>query len=84
MSALRDKADGHISYMTWVALNYPPSFLPLYVRSMPQQLETSPPKEKEVVFQTIEGVPPDRFVRALLTRRQAGAVGNGWSSVIDR
>jgi hypothetical protein len=65
--------------MTWVALNYPPSFLPLYVRSMPQQLETSPPKEKEVVLHTIEGVPPDQFARALLTpvakQEQSGTDG---------
>jgi hypothetical protein len=49
--------NGHVGYMTWVALNYPPSFLRLYADSMPQQLEpeqTSPPEEDEKLIYTIE------------------------------
>jgi hypothetical protein len=69
--------NGHVGYMTWVALNYPPSFLRLYADSMPQQLEpeqTSPPEES-VVLHSIEeireqlsqyGVSPDQLGRALL------------------
>jgi hypothetical protein len=76
--------DGLISYLTWVALNHPTNFLPLLVRSMPQQLEpeqTSPPEEEEKVLHTIEevreelrlrGVPPDAFARALLRESAEG------------
>ena len=68
--------NGQRGYMTWVALNYPPSFLRLYADSMPQQRE--PPSEEEddeVVLHTIEqvreyltqqGVPPELHARALL------------------
>jgi hypothetical protein len=75
--------------MTWVALNYPPSFLRLYADSMPQQRE--PPSEEEddeVVLHTIEqvreyltqqGVPPELHARALLgnldKREHSGTAG---------
>ena len=69
--------DGLVGYLTWVALNYATSFLPLLTRSMPQQLEpeqTSPPEEETVLHTGEEiceqlrrrGVPLDSFVLALL------------------
>ncbi len=65
--------DGHVSYMKFVALNHPKSFLPLYASSMPQQLEPEPPEGK--VFHTVEdvrehlrefGIEPEAFAQALL------------------
>jgi hypothetical protein len=70
--------DGHVGYLTEVALKCPSSFLPLFARAMPQQLEpeqTSPPEEEEVYIHTIEqvreellkrGIHPEQFARALL------------------
>ena len=86
--------NGDGGYMTWVALNYPPSFLPLYIKAMPQQLEPEEP-DGDVVLHTIEevnehlrkrGVPPEQLARALLGRPplHPGAFRNGWSNVIDR
>ena len=66
--------NGDVGYMTWVALNYPPSFLPLYIKAKPQQVEPEKP-DKGVRLTTIEevrehlrkrGVPPEQFARALL------------------
>ena len=69
--------DGLVSYLKWVALKHPSSFLNLLGRLMPQQLEpeqTSPPEEEKVLHTTEEiyeqltvfGVPPETFAHALL------------------
>src|SRR5664279_1307616 len=71
--------DGLVSFLKWVALSHPTSFLSLLARSLPLQLEpepeqTSPPEDDKVIH-TIEefreelirdGVPPEALAHALL------------------
>lgn len=91
--------NGQVGYMTWVALNYPPSFLRVHADSMPQHFkpeQTSPPEEEDLVLHTIEevreylrqqGVPPEFHARALFgTDDSFGkeAFRNGWSNLMDR
>jgi hypothetical protein len=89
--------DGHVGYLTEVALKCPSTFVPLFARAMPQQLEpeqTSPPEDETVLHSgedmcehlRQQGIPPDSFVRALLkgmTPDEREHVRNGWSNVID-
>lgn len=68
--------NGDVGYMTWVALNYPPNFLPLYIKAMPQlEPEQTSPSDKDVVLHSMEevrehlrqrGVDPEKLGRALL------------------
>jgi hypothetical protein len=69
--------NGHLGYMTWVALNYPPHFLRVYADSMPRQLEpeqTAPFEGREVIHTMEElreelmlrGVPPAALARVLV------------------
>jgi hypothetical protein len=75
--------DGLVSFLKWVALSHPTSFLSLLARSLPLQLEpeqTSPPEDDKVIH-TIEefreelirdGVPPEALGRALLRMSDEG------------
>ena len=86
--------DGLVSYLKWVALKHPSSFLNLLGRLMPQQLEpeqTSPPEEEKVLHTTEEiyeqltvfGVPPETFAHALLAIHKERSQKAGQTSSTD-